>query len=536
MVSWFVRFLVCFGFVFSSVLVLAGDDDDGASVPSLEEQLFLLVHDYRNISDGARYIADVRALIDAGANVCALDGRGLSVLHWAINRWADSDEGRAARLEVVRLLLEAGADVNAEGDQGRTPLHWCASEGKTPMLQLLLDSGADVTRRDRFKETPLYELIRDGDIQGIQILLDRGASMSVQNNRGETPLFAAASRGDLGVVEALIRAGAPVDVLDDKGWTAFVSAVFWSHFEAAYVLLGSGARGSVLIDTGDGDGTHVLLYLIKKMAVDQSLYPDQVESFEDMLKLVRFLLERSLDWGEVNNVVDRFNNWTPLHEAAANGLEDVVRLLIAAKARLSVQEASSRSWTPLDCALDGEYWRIAQMLLEAGARTYAMIEGTWYTSSYIEDNLRAAAEAGQWEVFSLLLEGAGLAPWRLELMLVDGWVDGCDDQVEQAVAAYYREGLDGCPRVVRLIREVTGLREDRGEEASCTEVTAGDVPEGSSEEEAGEASLLDDVEADIDIGGLVALDEGGGDVEIGRASLRETENAQGRSGTDQGCG
>jgi len=526
MVSWFIRFLVCFGFVLSSALVSLGDDDDAPPASSLGDQLFCLIKDYRRISDGAGYIAAVQRLINKGVNVRATDDRGLSALHWAITRWSDCDEGRAARVEVVRLLLEAGADVDA-GSGEATPLHWSTCKESTSVLQLLLDWNADVTLCDRFGGTPLHAWVRNGGVQGVQLLLDHRAEVDARNARGETPLFVAARRADSSIVKALLRAGARVDAEDDKGRAAFVSAVFWGHFETACVLLESGADGSVFVDTGIDDGTHVLLYLVRKMVINRSLYPDQVESFEGMLKLVRLLLEEALTQGEVNSVSDRSNRRTPLHEAAARGLEEVVRLLIAAKAKLSVQEASRRSWTPLDCALDGKHWSIAQMLLEAGARTYAMMEGTWYTSSYIDDNLRAAAEARQWDVFTLLLEYANPPPWRLEFMLEDDWVARRADQIRQAVAAYFERRLDRCPRVIDLIHEVTGLHEHRGREASCTEVTVA--------EDSDEATLVEDVEVELDVGALVALDEGAESVELGPHPLGEAADARGGGEIDRGC-
>ena len=61
-----------------------------------------------------------RVLLDAGAEVDALDWSGRSPLHWA---------AQFGRLDVVELLIAAGAEVDRPADDGATPLHWAAQEG-----------------------------------------------------------------------------------------------------------------------------------------------------------------------------------------------------------------------------------------------------------------------------------------------------------------------------------------------------------------------------------------------------------------------
>lgn len=60
--------------------------------------------------------AVVRALVQAGANVLAVDKHGVSALHEA-----------AQSVAAVRVLLRAGADVGASTKTGETPLHRAAS-------------------------------------------------------------------------------------------------------------------------------------------------------------------------------------------------------------------------------------------------------------------------------------------------------------------------------------------------------------------------------------------------------------------------
>ncbi|KAF6824433.1 hypothetical protein CPLU01_10864 [Colletotrichum plurivorum] len=51
--------------------------------------------------------------------------------------------GSRGRVEHVQIMLDAGADVNALNNAGRTPMHWAAERGRWDVVELLLDRGAD---------------------------------------------------------------------------------------------------------------------------------------------------------------------------------------------------------------------------------------------------------------------------------------------------------------------------------------------------------------------------------------------------------
>src|SRR5688572_350312 len=66
----------------------------------------------------------LRALIQQGANINAVDEDRATALHWAAYR----DDRESAE-----LLIRAGANVNAANDLGVTPL-WLASQNKNAEL------------------------------------------------------------------------------------------------------------------------------------------------------------------------------------------------------------------------------------------------------------------------------------------------------------------------------------------------------------------------------------------------------------------
>lgn len=79
------------------------------------------------------HVAAVRALLNAGANVRAVDrDRRATPLHYATDSFLEDNA------EVMRLLVRAGADVNARTGGGMTPLHFAAFHGHGPAVAYLL--------------------------------------------------------------------------------------------------------------------------------------------------------------------------------------------------------------------------------------------------------------------------------------------------------------------------------------------------------------------------------------------------------------
>lgn len=82
--------------------------------------------------------SDVHSLVAIGANVNAVDERGLSVLMRV---------ARYGRTDAVRTLLSEGADVNQQTADGWSALTYAAYGGHVEVVRLLLSSGADPNAR-----------------------------------------------------------------------------------------------------------------------------------------------------------------------------------------------------------------------------------------------------------------------------------------------------------------------------------------------------------------------------------------------------
>ena len=181
-------------------------------------------------------IAGVRAEIQAGASVDAVDGDGNSALHWA------SWEGHA---EVVKELLNAGAAVDKtdgpmDGNTALMKASWNGhSTGHEDIIRALLDAGAEVMKKNVYGSTSLHNAAMGGHNKIAKILIDVGkADVNARDQGGVTPLHKAAYKGYNKVIETLLAAGANVNVKRDDGITPIILAESF-HFGSTVELLKS---------------------------------------------------------------------------------------------------------------------------------------------------------------------------------------------------------------------------------------------------------------------------------------------------------
>jgi hypothetical protein len=158
------------------------------------------------------------ALIEAGADLQAVDGSGESPLHHA---------ARCGRDEMCALLIEAGADANASDAELETPLHAAAKAGYPSTCALLIQNGADVSAVSRFNDLPRAGSRCDDSLLEIKCLLDKMRSCSPHYvMRGATakyltPFQHAFARGDVNFVRQVLVDEPNVDLamktLDGRG-------------------------------------------------------------------------------------------------------------------------------------------------------------------------------------------------------------------------------------------------------------------------------------------------------------------------------
>jgi ankyrin repeat protein len=196
--------------------------------------------DRASVADAAerRDRAEVRTLLQAGADVNAAQVDGTTALHWA----ADHDDA-----ETVTLLVRARANVNAVNRYGVPPLALASTNGSAAIVTLLLDAGADANATMKGGETALMLAARSGNAETVRALLVRGARTDARERRGQTALMWAAAEGNAAVVRVLLEAGADMKATVDSGSTAFFFAVREGHLDVVRTFLAAGTDVNAML-------------------------------------------------------------------------------------------------------------------------------------------------------------------------------------------------------------------------------------------------------------------------------------------------
>jgi len=225
-----------------------------------------------------------KALLDHGADVDALDGKGRTALFVAAHY---------NHLEVVKVLMAAGVYAYTPRN-GRSLLHMVAGSGNTDVWHWLWDnlylprvleascttdvqSGGrpdmglalllnvvnagtlaqvqkllqspyiDVNQRIESGWTAMHTAAIQGRVDIVEALIAAGADLEAQEGcAGKRPLHVAAATGSLGVVKMLLEAGANVHALDGRGRTPHALATSAKHAETAAFLIRAADRGALL--------------------------------------------------------------------------------------------------------------------------------------------------------------------------------------------------------------------------------------------------------------------------------------------------
>jgi hypothetical protein len=99
----------------------------------------------------------------------------------------------------IRVLLEAGANMDAVDDRGITALHLAASAGHVLVMQHLLVCGVNVDRTDVHGSAPLHYAVTMQQHAAVQLLVIAGADQELVNHQGysalNSPIYGAGGIG-----------------------------------------------------------------------------------------------------------------------------------------------------------------------------------------------------------------------------------------------------------------------------------------------------------------------------------------------------
>ncbi|MDI9409016.1 MAG: ankyrin repeat domain-containing protein [Candidatus Pacebacteria bacterium] len=187
---------------------------------------------------------EVELLILAGADIEAKDYQHWTPLFCAVN----ADERRGVikdYLKVAKILIDANADVNAIDKYGKSLLSFAIGTSNHEMIRLLIEKGANVNFKDKYGRTPLFNLIYFPHFSFSQnynlrvivgLLFAEQADVNIQDEDGNTALMMAARNGKSEIVKLLIEFNANVNLRNKYGQTALSMAegndVIWLIVQA----------------------------------------------------------------------------------------------------------------------------------------------------------------------------------------------------------------------------------------------------------------------------------------------------------------
>ena len=271
-------------------------------------------------------------LIECGAPLDATDEVGWTLLHQAVCY---------ENTEFIDALLARNFDINIKGKHdGRTPLHVAASKGVN-ITKYLLDKGADVNAVNNYGDTPLFGAVEDNNkiakeilkgnnklnalqkesMELIRLLLSKGADINHKTNYGTTVLHFAIQEKNTALIKFLVGKGADINIRNKKNQSAIYLAALNNQMDVVLFLLEKGAEI-------DQKSAYMLLPAAAK---------------NGNLALTESLLEQKLNVNHKNA-----NGNTALHEAAAAGKLEMVKLLISRGANSKIR--NNYGETPLDIA------------------------------------------------------------------------------------------------------------------------------------------------------------------------------------------
>ncbi|NDJ52454.1 MAG: hypothetical protein GYB68_05125, partial [Chloroflexi bacterium] len=270
-----------------------------------------------------RHAELLRWLIEAGANLEALDDDGDTALQTAVN-WNHPN--------MLAILIAVGANVNCQATNGWTPLTKALSQGNGSMVRSLVEAGADLSLGGKSGRPPLWWAIKEG--HSVDVLLRAGADPNLRVLESEHPLLVyALYREQSTPARLLIEGGADLNAENRYGWNAWMTATYFELPELVMLIEergGSPKRQSevrclLAARNDDADG---MLAAINDGADPNShdifgITPLMWAARKGWLAAAKTLVEAGADV----NAVDE-DGWAAISFAATNGHEALVDWLL----------------------------------------------------------------------------------------------------------------------------------------------------------------------------------------------------------------
>lgn len=301
--------------------------------------------------------------------------------------------------EAVRQLLKQGADVNAVQGDGVTALHWAATLGDAEMAAMLLTAGANHRATTRFGGyQPIHVAAERGYAAVVSALVASGADANATTIRGTTPLMLAAAAGDTATLTALIDARAKVNATEtERGHTALMFAAAANRLPAVKLLVARGADPAIAtrvtnLTALSSDGANPEGRTLANTAAGASTTTAPVARPARPANAPRSRVAGLDRQYFFNELVHAQGGMAPIHFAVRQGYTDVALALLDNGVDVNLLKGGDLA-SPLLIATVNGHFDLAATLLERGANPNLAAENG-VTPLYAVLNLRWAQEAG----------------------------------------------------------------------------------------------------------------------------------------------
>ncbi|MBA2709463.1 MAG: ankyrin repeat domain-containing protein [Tatlockia sp.] len=252
---------------------------------------------------------------------------------------------------VVDYLLANKSNVNALNLNGKSALYLATEQLNSNIVKSLLNAGAIPTTYIKpQKDQPVHIAAREGNYNLVKTFIEHDLNLLEQENAfRETPILLASAQGHKEIVDYLISKGANVNAVSyfPKHKDHGKSALYWATEKKYVDVVNSLAKAGAVTTT----------------PISSLVQPIYLAIQYNRLDLVQALIKNDF---KLINHVDR-NGHTPLHWAASEGREDIVRYLISQDAELNPLAKDNKA--PINLAAKNGNNQIVELLLKAGAKT-----------------------------------------------------------------------------------------------------------------------------------------------------------------------
>uniref|UniRef100_T1JXK5 Ion transport domain-containing protein n=1 Tax=Tetranychus urticae TaxID=32264 RepID=T1JXK5_TETUR len=354
----------------------------------------------------------IEILLQQNARVDVFDDRGRAGLHLA---------AELGRLDVVDILLANNAFVNVRNKTGMTPLHLAAKMGYNEMVKHLVSKyGAHLDAMTLNKQTPLHLAAEFGQLEVCNTLIGMKADINAMDNQAQTPLHLAAQSDHPEVLKLFLQyrpelVSVPnkngftcAHIAATKGSVAVLKELMKFNVEVVKSARVKKTGSTALHMAAEGGHTKVVRLLLQAgaKASDENLEgmtPLHLGAKQGHLRVLH-ALKGAVDW----KICSRKTGFTALHVAAANGQTDFVsEMLTQVPANILSEKpladpGADYGITPLHLAAQNGHESVVRLLMNS---TGVQVDAPTRVHGSIPMHL--AAQGGHMLVAGLLISRSG---------------------------------------------------------------------------------------------------------------------------------